>query len=196
LRRICDDAGAALIMDEVRAGFRMNHGGSWEPLGVRPDLSGWSKAIANGHALAAVLGSDSMRDGASKIFTTGSFWFQSVPMAAAVATITALREENAIGTMVRLGQRLREGLDRQARDAGVEVRQTGPVQMPNLAFAGDTAMYERANVFAAAAAERGLIIHPRHNWFLCAAHTDPDIDRALEITEDGFAAVAAAFGTS
>ena len=30
-------------------GFRLNHGGSWEPLGVEPDLSAWSKGIANGY---------------------------------------------------------------------------------------------------------------------------------------------------
>ena len=34
LRGLCDELGAALVLDEVRAGFRLNHGGSWEPLGV------------------------------------------------------------------------------------------------------------------------------------------------------------------
>jgi glutamate-1-semialdehyde 2,1-aminomutase len=95
--------------------------------------------------------------------------------------------------MVRLGDRLRQGLDSQAVDAGIAIRQTGPVQMPNLAFAGDTE-YERAIAFAAASAERGLIVHPRHNWFLCGAHTDADIERALEITKDAFAVVRERFG--
>uniref|UniRef100_UPI000B20092A aminotransferase class III-fold pyridoxal phosphate-dependent enzyme n=1 Tax=Pseudomonas aeruginosa TaxID=287 RepID=UPI000B20092A len=47
-RELCDQAGAALILDEVRAGFRVHAGGSWETVGVRPDLSAWSKSIANG----------------------------------------------------------------------------------------------------------------------------------------------------
>ncbi len=51
VRALCDQIGALLIIDEVRAGFRMNHGGSWEPFGVTPDLAGWSKGIANGFAL-------------------------------------------------------------------------------------------------------------------------------------------------
>ena len=34
LRALCDEIGAALILDDVRAGFRLHHGGSWEPLGV------------------------------------------------------------------------------------------------------------------------------------------------------------------
>ena len=63
LRTLCDEKGAALILDDVRAGFRLHLGSSWEPVGVDPDLSAWSKAIANGRALAAVLGSDALRDG-------------------------------------------------------------------------------------------------------------------------------------
>jgi len=188
LRALCDRYGAALVIDEVRAGFRIVHGGTWEPFGVRPDLSAWSKAIANGYPLGAVLGNDAMRVGAERIFATGSFWFQSVPMAASVATITALREENAVERMEAAGQMLRDGLADQASSHGIQIRQTGPVQMPNLSFVGDT-HFERAMVFAAAAAEGGALIHPRHNWFLSAAHEADDIKRVLEATDVAFAAV-------
>jgi glutamate-1-semialdehyde 2,1-aminomutase len=41
-RAACDAAGAALIIDEVRAGLRLDIRGSWEALGVRPDLCAWS----------------------------------------------------------------------------------------------------------------------------------------------------------
>ena len=95
LRALCDAAGAALILDDVRCGFRLHLGSSWEPVGVDPDLSAWSKAIANGRALAAVLGNDAFRGGAKQVFVTGSFWFSAVPMAAAIATIAALKDENA-----------------------------------------------------------------------------------------------------
>ena len=88
LRELCDATGAALILDDVRCGFRLHLGSSWEPIGVAPDLSAWSKAIANGHPLAAVLGSDAFRDGAGRVFVTGSFWFSAAAMAAAVATIS------------------------------------------------------------------------------------------------------------
>jgi glutamate-1-semialdehyde aminotransferase len=49
-------SGAALILDDVRAGFRLALGGSWETVGVRPDLSAFSKAIANGYPLGAIAG--------------------------------------------------------------------------------------------------------------------------------------------
>ena len=35
---LCDETGVALILDDVRAGFRLHLGGSWEGLGMRPDL--------------------------------------------------------------------------------------------------------------------------------------------------------------
>jgi glutamate-1-semialdehyde 2,1-aminomutase len=65
-RAICDAADAALIVDDVRAGFRLHASGSWELIGARPDLSAWSKAIANGYALAAVTGKDRFREAATR----------------------------------------------------------------------------------------------------------------------------------
>lgn len=192
-REACDRAGAALILDEVRAGFRLHPGGSWEPLGVRPDLSAWSKAIANGHALAAVTGREALRAAASRIFVTGSFWCAAVPMAAAVATLARLDALDAIARMEALGRRLREGLDGLARARGIGLRQSGPVQMPLLLFEDDPE-FAKGFAFCAAALRHGAYLHPRHNMFLCAAHTEADIDRVLEAAEHGLRAVEAMGG--
>jgi len=172
VRGLCTRAGAALILDDVRCGFRLHLGSSWELIGVMPDLSAWSKAIANGYPLAAVLGSGAYRDAAASIFVTGSFWFSAVAMAAAVATIGALRE----------------GIAAQAASRGLGIRYTGPDVMPYLTFAGDR-NHELASVFAAAAARAGAYVHPRHNWFVSAAMTGEDLDRVLAASESGFSAV-------
>jgi glutamate-1-semialdehyde 2,1-aminomutase len=188
LRALCDATGAALILDDVRCGFRLHLGSSWEPVGVDPDLSAWSKAIANGRALAAVLGNDAFRRGATDIFVTGSFWFSAVPMAAAVATIDTLRDEKAVENMRRMGTRLRDGIVDQARSWDLAVRYTGPPAMPYLTFAGDED-HELAGVFAAQALRGGAYLHPRHNWFVSAAMTGDDLALALEATDQAFAAV-------
>jgi glutamate-1-semialdehyde 2,1-aminomutase len=187
-RDLCDDKGAALIVDDVRAGFRLTLRGSWDLLGVQPDLSAWSKAIANGYALSAVTGNDSMRDAASRLFVTGSFWCSAVSMAAAIATLDELERIDGPRVMRDLGQRFRDGIAKQAAEAGVGVRQSGPPQMPTILFEDDTdfAIGER---FAAEALKRGVYLHPRHNMFLSAAHTADDIDFALEVTREAFAAL-------
>ena len=187
-RELCDHKGAALIVDDVRAGFRLTLRGSWDLLGVQPDLSAWSKAIANGYALSAVTGNDSMRDAASRLFVTGSFWCSAVSMAAAVATLDELERIDGPRVMRDLGQRFRDGIAKQATEAGVGVRQSGPPQMPTILFEDDTdfAIGER---FSAEALKRGVYLHPRHNMFLSAAHTVGDIDFALEVTSEAFAAL-------
>ena len=188
LRELCDATGAALIMDDVRAGFRLHLGSSWEPIGVTPDLSAWSKAIANGHPLAAVLGGDAFRDGASRVFVTGSFWFSAAAMAAAVATIRALRAEDAIATMRRYGTEIAGGILGQAAAWGFEVNYTGPVQMPYLTFRDDRG-HALVSEFSAEAVRRGAFIHPRHNWFVSAAMTDEDVATVLAATDGAFAAL-------
>jgi glutamate-1-semialdehyde 2,1-aminomutase len=187
-RQLCDEHGAALILDDVRAGFRLCHEGSWEPLSVRPDLCAFSKSIANGHALAAVTGSEPLRQAAQRIYATGSFWFAAVPMAAAVATLEVARRERCVEHVVRLGQRLRDGLAAQAREHGYGLRQTGPVQMPLWLFDDDPEL-ARGNAFVAECSAHGVLLHPWHNMFLCAAHGDADIDYTLDATTRAFAAL-------
>ncbi len=188
-RQICDARGAALILDEVRAGFRLSLQGSWQELGIRPDLSAWSKAIANGYPLAAVTGAEKWRDAATRIFTTGSFWCEAVPMAASLATLQELQRLDGPALMQRMGQRLRDGLAALATRHGVAIEQSGPPQMPLLLFADDPD-YRRGFAFCSAALRAGAYFHPKHNMFLSCAHTEADIDRALEAADAGFRALA------
>jgi glutamate-1-semialdehyde 2,1-aminomutase len=176
MRELCTAADAALILDDVRAGFRLNLGGSWETVGVRPDLSCYSKAIANGYPLGAIAGSDRWREAATKIFTTGSFWCEAVPMAAAVATLSELKRIDGPALMARMGQRLRDGLSRFAARHGVAISQSGPPQMPLMLFDGD-AGFAKGSAFCSAALRAGAYFHPKHNMFLACAHTEADIDR-------------------
>jgi glutamate-1-semialdehyde 2,1-aminomutase len=178
-RAVCDKAGAALILDDVRAGFRLDVRGSWAMHGVKPDLGAYSKAIANGWPLAALAGSRRMLEGASKIFTTGSFWYGSAAMAASIKTINILKNTDALPHMQVMGVRLREGLASIAQRHGFVLHQTGPAQMPILPFENHKEL-QIANAFCAAALRHGLYLHPRHNMFLSAAHQPADIDRALE----------------
>ncbi|WP_420392294.1 aminotransferase class III-fold pyridoxal phosphate-dependent enzyme [Acuticoccus sp.] len=189
-RRLADRAGGALILDDVRAGFRLDLAGSWNALGVDPDLSAWSKAMGNGHAIAAVTGKDALADAASKVFVTGSFWCEPSAMAASKATLAKLRRSDAVAHMARLGVRLREGIAAQAAAAGVAVRQTGPAQMPLILFDDDPDL-AKGNLFALTALQRGAFLHPWHNMFLSLAHTDEDVDAALQATDAAMQAVAA-----
>lgn len=187
-RELCDETGAMLIVDDVRAGFRLVRDCSWELVGVRPDLSAWGKSFANGHPISALLGSNSCRTGAEDIFATGSFWFSAVPMAAAIETLRILRESDYLERTVRLGEKLRTGLAAVATRHGFSLRQTGPVQMPQILFDNDPD-FRIGFAWAEAMLERGVYVHPWHNMFLNGAMTDADIDFALQAADSALAQV-------
>src|SRR6266850_2224164 len=115
LRALCDAHGALFAMDDVRAGFRFNLGGSCEHFGAAPDLICYSKAIANGHALSAGLAREALRAAAERIYFTGSFFFASGSFAAALATLEVLARTDAIARIQRIGTLLSDGLTEQAR---------------------------------------------------------------------------------
>ena len=182
-RRLADDEGAALILDDVRAGFRLSLDASWSALGVEPDLSAWGKALGNGEAIAATLGSARYRDAMASVFVTGSYWYQAAPMAAALETLDILEERDAPAYLERIGERLRTGIADIAERHQLLLRQSGPPQMPTIMFEHDP-KGERGRAFCAALLDRGVYFHPWHNMFLSLAHTDADIDLTLDAVED------------
>lgn len=193
VRAICDRIGAALVVDDVRCGLRLDLRGSWEALGVRPDLSAWSKSLANGYPLAVLLGSDAFRAAASEVVATGSFWMAAAPMAAAIATIEVLRETDGIATMAAAGTRFQQGLAAQGAAHGFAVTLSGPPQLPFMTFAGDDT-FERAATWSGACARNGVYVHPVHNWFLSAAHDETSIDQALQRTDEAFRTLRGVYG--
>jgi glutamate-1-semialdehyde 2,1-aminomutase len=186
VREICDRLGAALILDDVRCGLRLDLRGSWEQHGVRPDLSAWSKSLANGYALAVLLGAERFREAAGQIVATGSFWLAGAPMAAALKTIEILKATDGIATMADSGTRLQHGLRAQAEAHGYDVSVSGPPAMPLLLFREDPE-FRKARTWAGLCARHGVYLHPVHNWFLSAAHDAATIDAALERTDAAFA---------
>ncbi|PIB91807.1 aminotransferase class III-fold pyridoxal phosphate-dependent enzyme [Caulobacter sp. FWC2] len=190
-RQLCDEHGALLIVDDVRAGFRLARDCSWSLVGVKPDLSSWGKAIANGHPISALLGADIARFAAATIYATGSYWFSAAPMAASLATLKLIRETDYLERSIALGERLREGLDAVASQNGFGLRQTGPAQMP-LIMVDDDPTGAKGYFWNNALLKRGVYFHPWHNMFITTAMTDGDIDHTLQAADDAFKLLKAA----
>src|SRR5213593_4180520 len=188
LRERADRLGVVLVLDDVRAGFRLHLGGSGEHVGLQPDLACYSKALGNGHAIAACLGREALREAATRVFFTGSFWTSGVAMAAAAACLEELEASAAVEHMAHLGTHLRTGLERQGAAHGLPVRVTGPPAIPFMTFVADEGSFARSRAFAAACAAGGVYLHPHHNWFLSAALTESDMGRILDVTDAAFAA--------
>ena len=185
--------GSMVIVDDVRAGFRLHLGGSCERYGFKPDLIAFSKAIANGYALSALVGTDALRLDASKVFHTGSFWFCAGSFAAAMACLKELQRLDGPQLIHDLGKKLTDGIVSVASSHGYTMKVSGEMAMPYLRITNDdNLMLHQA--WCGECTRRGAFFTSHHNWFLSAAHTEDDIKQTLDICDEAFKALKASYG--
>ncbi|GFP26564.1 glutamate-1-semialdehyde 2,1-aminomutase, partial [Candidatus Hakubella thermalkaliphila] len=130
IEEICKKENIVLILDDIRAGFRLHISGSNEYFGFKPDLITFCKAMANGHPISACCGKEKFKEAASRIFFTGTFYFSRTPMAAAIATLEELKAIDGINYMFKIGKMLQDGLKKLAENHNLEVSVTGPPPIP------------------------------------------------------------------
>lgn len=115
LRRICDERGLLLVLDEVYTGFGRT--GRWfacEHWGVVPDLLVVGKALTGGLPFAACIGTDEVMArwprSTGEAIHTSTFLGNPVGCAAALASIAALEEGGLVERSAELGGRMRARL--------------------------------------------------------------------------------------
>jgi glutamate-1-semialdehyde 2,1-aminomutase len=183
IHALCEEHGILLILDDVRCGFRLHPNGSHKTYGWCPDLICYSKALGNGYPISACAGSKAIKIAASKTFLTGSFWNAATPMAAALKTLEIIERDHVIEHLDRVGTQLVNGMLAIGKANDLELQASGPPAMPYVRVANDPSFHQQQALCAAAVAN-GLYLHPHHNWFLCAAHTESIINETLERFEN------------
>jgi glutamate-1-semialdehyde 2,1-aminomutase len=189
-RRLCDAEGALLVMDDIRANFRLHEAGSHARFGASPDLWCMGKALANGYPISVLMGREGLRAVASSFFITGTYWMSGGPMAAALATLEEMERLGGVARLEVLGAAFKEGIEAAGRRAGFGARVSGPPAIPFISFDEDPDLWLNQR-FGAAMARRGVFIHPHHNGFISLAHSEADIALTAERAGEAFEAMAA-----
>lgn len=185
LNRLCHDNGALLVFDEVKTGFRYALGGAQEHFGVTPDLAVFSKAMGNGFSGAVVVGKADILDSTADVWIVGTFHGEVSFVAAAIATIAEMEDKRGVAHLWRQGDTLLAGYREMTARLGVEnVRFGGAGPMPFFGIGGGDERLDRMrDVFYEEALDRGLYLPDTHIWFTSLSHTDEDIARTLDISE-------------
>jgi glutamate-1-semialdehyde 2,1-aminomutase len=125
-RALADAAGAALIFDEVKTGFRVAPGGYQEVCGVTPDLASFGKAMANGYPLAALVGAAPLMESARRTWISSTLASESTALAAALAVLDWHDEADIAATLAETGREMRAAVDRAIQASGLSgVRTAG-----------------------------------------------------------------------
>ena len=199
MRDLCTEHGVVLIFDEVITGFRLDLAGAQGFFGVTPDMATFGKAMANGFPVACLAGKRALMEPIADLQVNHSGTYNSNVMvtAAAHATISEL-EDLDYQSIHRLGEALMSGLCELAAKAGLSVLAQGFGPVFHLAFTERDSIVDyrdslendaqRNREFVGAMLDRGIRLLSRGLWYLSAAHTEADIQRALDAAEDVWSA--------
>jgi glutamate-1-semialdehyde 2,1-aminomutase len=203
LRALCTRHGALLIFDEVMTGFRVAPAGAQQRYDIAPDLSTFGKIIGGGMPVGAYGGrAEIMRQIAPSgpIYQAGTLSGNPVAMAAGLATLELLREPGFYARLEAATNRLCDGLEAAARDAGVAFTTNRVCGMFGLFFTdarvdsyagamgSDKARFNR---FFHGMLERGVYFAPSayEAGFVSSAHDDAIIDATIDAARAVFAEI-------
>ena len=176
--------GAIFVLDEVKTAFRTAPGSVQARLELKPDLITVSKGMGNGWPVAAVVGRRDVMSSAAGMHLSATYHGDTAAMAAALTTLRLVEERGVADHVWALGQRLIDGLNAIARDLDVPALSYGEPfpPMPFMRFNHPDPEKNDAlrTAFFEAMLERGVLLHPRHMWFISYAHKAADIDTTLE----------------
>ena len=111
LRKICDEHGIVLIVDEIQTGFaRTGKLFCAEHSGVEADLMTVAKGMANGFPIAAVVGKAEIMDSPLPGGLGGTYAGSPLGCAAGLAMIDVIEEEGLVEGANRVGKRFGERL--------------------------------------------------------------------------------------
>ena len=189
VRKFCTEKGIVLIIDDVRAGFRLDLAGSDHYYGFEADLICFCKALANGYNMSACCGKEFLRPAASSLSFTGSYWMSAEPFAACIACINKLKKLDAPNLFRDLGTKLTSGLKEAGKAFGFDLVVSGEPALFYLRIANDDSLMLHQE-WVAECVSRGMFITSHHNHFINAAMTDDDIKLAIDIGADAFEVVA------
>ncbi len=187
--------GALMVFDEVITGFRLARGGSQEHFGVHADLVCFGKALGNGMPISALVGPAEPMDGLRDVFFSGTHGGETLSLASAAATLDVLANEPVHEHLWRLGRRLQAGvcdaIERHGLEDWVSCSGAAPWTIvsvrephPHAATLPAKSLVQQEMV------KRGILFNGSN--FICYAHTDADIDAAVEAYGAAFQALAGA----
>jgi len=194
VRKLTADRGIVLIFDEVITGFRLAYGGYQTLSGIAPDMTCLGKIVGGGLPVGAFGGKRELMEmlaPAGPVYQAGTLSGNPLAVAAGLAVLKILKEENPYGDLEKRSAALCGELSRIFRQGGIPVTvnrvgsmftlffQRGEVMDFATASKSDTVRFSR---FFRAMADRGVLFPPSQfeAAFLSAAHGNDETEQTLE----------------
>lgn len=187
VRRLCDQHGSLLILDEMITGFRWSAHGAQTVYDVRPDLSCWGKAMGNGFPVSALAGKrefmelGGLRTDRERVFLLSTtHGAESGSLAAFRAVVKTYLNDDPVSRMEQAGKLLADGVRAAVHEAGLAeyVQLTGRTSCLNFVTRDPDKNPSQAyrTLFLQELLRRGVL---GQSFVTSAAHSDHDIERTV-----------------
>jgi glutamate-1-semialdehyde 2,1-aminomutase len=187
VRRLCDEHGALLIMDETITGFRWHNQGAQFVHGVWGDLAVFGKGMGNGFAVSALVGRRDimelgglMHEGERVFLLSTTHGAETHSLAAAIAVIDEYQREPVVDELHRLGRVLAAGANELAARHGIADHFEVIGRPANLIYVTKDADGNRSQPFRTLFMQEMIsrgVLGP--SFCLSYSHTDADIAHTL-----------------
>lgn len=192
VRSLADTANAVLIADEITAGFKFAKGGSHLAYGLKPDIAVFSKAMANGYAMAAIIGTKVVMEAAQTTFISSTNWTERIGPVAAIATIKKLIKTDTAARLAKIGKSVKKVWETASAKHGVPITIGGSDAIASFSFLGSDADALKT-LFTQEMLERGILA--RNLFFGTLAHTNVHVKQYAKAVDASFAILKKAIDT-
>jgi len=190
VRALATKTGAVLIFDEITIGWRVALGGAHLLYGISPDIAVLGKSIANGYAMAAIIGKGEVMDAAQKTFISSTFWTERIGPTAAIATILKMQRVALPSHLMRIGTLIGNGWKSAATKHNLKIRVHGPEALVGFAFDYGEKSQALRTLFTQEMLRRGFIASG--SVYVSYAHTTANVQKYLRAVDSVFALIAEA----
>jgi glutamate-1-semialdehyde aminotransferase len=185
IRAICSREGIVLIFDEITTGWRACSGGIHLNGNVKPDIAVFAKAMANGHAMSAIIGTREVMEYANASFISSTNWTERIGPTAALATIEKYKKYDVQNHLAWAGELVSTGWKNIAESCGIVI-DANDGGLPALSRFSFKYPFSRGIdvLFCQLMLEKGWLAHNQFKPSL--AHTKKDIEQYLVSVEQVF----------
>ena len=183
VREIAASTRAVLVFDEVSSGLRLTPGGAHLLYGVTPDIAVFAKAMSNGYAMAAIIGTEDVMQAAQDTFISSTYWTERIGPAAALATIRKHRRCNVAQHLTTIGEHIRRVWAAAADRSGLRITLHGIAPLSHFSLDYENAQAVRT-LFTQAMLERGFLA--TNAFYASYAHQGRDVENYSQAVTEAF----------
>ena len=167
VRELANKRNVVLIFDEISSGFRQTLGGIHKQYKVQPDIATFGKALGNGYAISAVLGTQQIMDACQTSFISSTFWTERIGPAAALKTLDVMQKIKSWERITEKGHYIQKSWIEIAGKYGLDIEVGGLPAMSYFSFKSDNFL-EYKTLITQEMLKKGFL--STNIIFLCTEH--------------------------